>query len=81
MDQSNEAQENFHFYASSVSQWMTTNPTRDIRQLLRAMDKDGYEYTLFYVPLKHDAPYKISRYEPVVEGVVWLGNYKPNAKR
>jgi hypothetical protein len=51
----------FHFYASSAAQWLTTTPERDLRALLKAMDKDKHEYVLFYVPLPHDAEYLIEQ--------------------
>jgi hypothetical protein len=69
-----------HFYASSVSQWATTNDKRDLRQLLRLMDKDGYAYNLFLVPLDHTATYEIRMYQPQVEGTQWLGFFKPKEK-
>jgi hypothetical protein len=68
--------ENTHFYASSVAQWATTNETRDLRALLKLMDKDGYPYNLFFVPLSHKESYEIKRYEPKVEGAQWLGFYE-----
>jgi len=69
--------ENTHFYASSAAQWATTNETRDLRDLLKLMDKDGHSYTLFLVPLHHSASYEIKRYEPQVKGAQWLGFYEP----
>jgi hypothetical protein len=68
--------ENIHFYASSVSQWVTTNETRDLRALLKMMDKDGFPYNLFLVPVPHDAPYEIKMYQPQVEGTQWLGFFE-----
>ena len=68
--------ENIHFYASSVSQWVTTNETRDLRALLKMMDKDGFPYNLFLVPVPHDASYEIKRYQPQVEGTQWLGFFE-----
>lgn len=64
-----------HFYASSVAEWMTTTPHRDIRQLLKLMDKDGYPYSLWLVPLPHDANYQIERYAPKVEGAILIGTF------
>ena len=63
----------FHFYASSVADWATTTETRDLRALLKLMDKFGYSYNLFFVPVAHDAPYEIKAYQPQVEGARWLG--------
>ena len=62
-----------HFYASSVAQWATTTPERDLRQLLKLMDKDGFSYNLFLVPVAHDAQYEIKMYQPQVDGTQWLG--------
>jgi len=69
-----------HFYASSVAQWATTNDKRDLRQLLRLMDKDGYAYNLFLVPLEHTASYEIRMYQPQVEGTQWLGFFTAKGK-
>ena len=66
----------YHFYASSVCQWATTNDKRDLRQLLKLMDKDGYSYNLFLVPCKHDALYDIKMYQPHVAGSQWLGFFE-----
>lgn len=65
-----------HFYASSVADWATTNDTRDLRALIKLMDKFGYSYNLFLVPLPFNAAYDIRAYEPKVEGAQWLGYYK-----
>jgi hypothetical protein len=72
----------YHFYASSVSQWATTNDERDLRQLIKLMDDDGFPYSLFLVPCKHTDPYEIAMYQPMVKGVQWLGYYEiKKAKR
>ncbi len=71
-----EQPENIHFYASSVCAWVTTTPERDLRQLIKHMERNGFSYNLFLVPLPHDAPYKIKRYEPEVEGTQWLGYFE-----
>lgn len=65
----------YHFYASSVAQWAVTNDKRDLRQLLKLMDKDGYSYNLFLVPGKHTDPYEIAMYQPMVKGTQWLGTF------
>jgi hypothetical protein len=64
-----------HFFAASISQWATTNDKRDLRQLLRLMDKDGYAYNLFLVPLDHTASYDIKMYQPQVAGTEYLGTF------
>jgi hypothetical protein len=65
-----------HFFASSVCTWITTNEKRDLRQLIKHMEKEGYPYNLFLVPVAHDAPYEIKTYQPQVDGTQWLGFYE-----
>jgi len=69
-----------HFFASSVAQWATTNDKRDLRQLLKLMDKDGYPYNLFLVPGSHEALYDIKMYQPQVADAQWLGFYQVKEK-
>jgi len=64
-----------HFYASSVAMWATTHEGRDLRQLLKLMDKEGYDYNLFLVPGKHTDDYEIKMYQPMVKDTQWLGFY------
>jgi hypothetical protein len=70
-----------HFYASSVAQWATTTPERDLRQLLKLMDKDGFSYNLFLVPVAHDTPYEINFYQPQVEGTMHLDTFSFKTRR
>ena len=73
--------ENTHFFAASVSQWATTNETRDLRQLIKLMDKDGFGYNLFLVPVPQTTDYEINLFQPQVEGTQWLGFYEVKSKR
>jgi hypothetical protein len=73
--------ETMHFYASSVCTWITTNEKRNLVQLLKHMEKEGYPYSLYLVPVPHDAPYEIKMYQPQVEGTQWVGFFEPKAKR
>ena len=68
--------ESTHFYASSVAAWVTTTPERDLRQLIKHMERDGFSYNLFLVPLPHTANYEIKMYQPQVEGTQWLGFFE-----
>lgn len=68
--------DNAHFYASSVAAWVTTTPERDLRQLIKHMERDGFSYNLFLVPLPHTANYEIKMYQPQVEGTQWLGFFE-----
>lgn len=80
MDLSKPDHEQFHFFASSVAEWKTTTAERDLRALLRAMDKGRYTYNLFYVPKPSSAHYPIANYAPVVKGAKYLGQFKPKKK-
>jgi hypothetical protein len=68
--------QDMHFLACSLAQWAVTTPERDLRALTRLMDKDGFDYNLFLVPVSHDAEYQIKMYQPQVEGTKWLGFFK-----
>ena len=68
--------ESTHFYASSVAAWVTTTPERDLRQLIKHMERDGFSYNLFLVPVAHDTDYEIRMYQPQVEGTQWLGYFE-----
>jgi hypothetical protein len=64
-----------HFFAASVFQWATTNETRDLPALLDLMNKDGYSYNLFSVPVPHTTEYEINMFQPQVAGTEWLGTF------
>ena len=68
---------NNHFFASSIAQWATTTDHRDLRDLIKLMDQDGYAYSLFLVPGSHEANYEIRMYQPQVEGTQWVGYFEP----
>ena len=70
-----------HFFASSVWTWITTDETRDLRQLIKHMEKEGKPYNLFLVPVPHDADYEIKMFQPQVEGTQWLGYYEKKKTR
>jgi hypothetical protein len=75
-----EEQPNLHFFASSIGEWRTTNPERDLRDLFRAMDRGGLAYNLFVVPLPWDSAYDISDFAPQAPGALWLGYFEPKKK-
>jgi hypothetical protein len=70
-----------HFFASSASRWMTTSPDRDLRDLIKAMDREGLPYNLFLVQLPHDAKYSIRQYAPDVPEATWVGLFEPRGRR
>lgn len=66
-----------HFFATSAGSWLTTSKTRDLRALLREMDRDGLQYSLWLVPGPYDADYEIECYRPMVEGAKLLAVFHP----
>ena len=76
---SNEQPTGCHFYASSIGEWRTTTPERDLKQLLKAMDAGGLKYALWLVPAPHDTPYAIKGFAPQFPGAIWCGDF--DAKR
>ena len=70
-----------HFFAASVSQWATTNETRDLPALLDLMNEDGYTYNLFSVPVPHTDTYDIEMFQPQVPGTEWLGTFTVPKKK
>jgi hypothetical protein len=69
-----------HFYASSVSTWITTTPERTLKEVLAHMEKEGYPFNLFHVPVPYDATYPIKLYQPQVEGTLYIGFFEPTKK-
>ena len=70
-----------HFFAASVMQWATTNETRDLPALLDLMNKDGYAYNLFSVPVPHTTEYEINLFHPQVKGTEWLGTFQATKRK
>jgi hypothetical protein len=66
---------NRHYFAASATTWATTTPERDLRQLLKLMDKERLAYNLFIVPLPYDTPYEVNFYQPQVEGTMHLETF------
>ncbi len=67
-----------HFYASSFCTWKTSE---DMRDVIKHMEKEGYEYTLWYVPVSDKENYEIRYYAPQVEGSFVLSTFTPKKKR
>jgi hypothetical protein len=66
-----------HFYASSFCTWKTG---ADMREVIAHMEKEGYEYTLWYVPADEANNYQIKYYAPQVESSFVLGTFTPKKK-
>jgi hypothetical protein len=67
-----------HFYVSSFCTWKT-DP--DIREVIKYMDKEGHQYTLWYVPMDNDGNYQIKYYAPQVEGSFVVGTFAPKKRK
>jgi hypothetical protein len=74
-------QPNNHFYASSIATWATTTDTRDLRDLIKIMERDGFDYSLWFIPHPHDTHYEIKFYQPQIEGAMWVGHFKISKKK
>ena len=66
-----------HFYASSFCTWKTGE---DMRDVINHMEKEGHEYTLWYVPMSNDSNYQIKYYAPQVAGSFVLSTFTPKKK-
>jgi len=77
----NMQDQTFHFYASNISTWATTDDDRDLSGLIELMNKDGRDYNLFWVPLPHRSTYDIRHYKPQVAGVVHCGLFNVKRKK
>lgn len=64
----------FHFFATSFAEWHVDS---DIKRLLKFMDKRGYEYGIWYVPVDSNESYEVENFVPQVEGAKFLGKYQP----
>ena len=69
-----------HFFASSAATWGVTTPERTLSDLLKLMEKEGYPFNLFHVPVAYDTDYEIKFYQPQVEGTVYLGIFQGESK-
>jgi|SanBayMetagenome_1026888.scaffolds.fasta_scaffold07961_3 hypothetical protein len=71
----------FHFFASSVADWIVTNDRRELPDIIEFMEKEGYAYTLWMVPGDWKTNYMIEHYAPQVEGAQLLGHFAPKNVR
>jgi hypothetical protein len=63
----------FHFFGTSVAEFHVDS---DIKRLIKFMDKQGFEYGLWYVPVDINKAYEVMSYAPQVDGSVFLGKYQ-----
>jgi hypothetical protein len=65
----------FHFYGSNFMEWKTSSNLQEVIDHFRTKENDGHNFAVWYIPLSSDSTYKMSWYEPQVEGRVYLGSY------
>jgi len=73
--------EEFHFFASSVAEWIATTNRRELPDLIEYMEKAGYAYTLWLVPGPWSMNYEIKHYTPQAIGAKILGHFAPKNAR
>ena len=54
-----------HFFASSIGYW---NVSSNLDELIKKMKSDKLDFSVWHVPLPHDAEYEIDMLAPKVEG-------------
>ena len=74
-------QKTFHIYGSTAATWATTTEARDLGALIKLLQADKMPFSLWYVPLAHDADYEIKMYAPAVEGAIYLGTVQPEQQK
>lgn len=81
MNRTKDSTEDFHFYASSIAEWVTTTDTRTLPDVIERMDNGGFPYRLWLVPGNWQSNYTIEHYAPKVEGIQFLGYFETPKKR
>lgn len=61
-----------HYFASSVGEWKVGT---DCPALVRQMQRNGLEFTLWRLPVSIKAEYQIRQFVPQVEGAEYLGKF------
>lgn len=61
-----------HFFAASMAEWRVHE---DPVVLINAFKREGYSFTLWYVPVDIRTNYEIEYFSPIVEGAKMLGTY------
>lgn len=70
-----------HVFISSVATWGTTTDNRSLADLIKIFEDEGYDYSVFVVPLHHSENYRIEWYAPQVEGTVYAGTFTPKKSK
>ena len=61
-----------HFFLSSVATWRTGT---DLIALLAYMKREGYPFSVWWVPVPVDMEYSIKFYAPQIEGSIQMMIY------
>jgi len=65
----NDGYRDGHYFASSIASWFVHS---DLYKVMQYMEKEKYQYNVFWVPLHEDADYEIEYYQPQVDGIVHI---------
>ena len=71
-------QPTFHFLVTSAFTWRTGT---DLHALMKEMDKEGYTYYVWFVPVDETTEYDINWYQPQVEGSFVLAKVEAAPKK
>lgn len=70
-----------HFFLSSFATWITTGPNRTLKQAMAALDREGYAYNVWAVPLPPNAEYEIKGWAPQVKGALFMAEVEPKPRK
>jgi hypothetical protein len=67
----------FHFFGCNGWEWKTSADLFEVVDWFQTQryNNKKMKYSLWVVPLAHDAEYKISQYAPQVDGAQFMGTY------
>jgi len=66
-----------HFFASSIAEWRVDT---DPEKLISFFKRQGFDFSLWHVPVDVGVSYQIEFYAPQVEGAKLLGTFKVERK-
>lgn len=68
----------FHFLMTSALTWHSGT---DLQKMMTFMNKEGYGYYIWFVPVGEDQDYEISFFQPQVKGSFVLGFIEPKKRK
>jgi hypothetical protein len=69
-----------HFFLTSAATWLTTSAEQSLHKCMKKLDREGYRYAIWCVPLPPDSDYEIVEYRPQVQGAVWVETIDPKPR-